>query len=365
MTSRTVAPLAGPPAGQAWRFHYAAAGQPIAVRNVSSAGTALTYLFRDHLGSTRAAADPNGTVTARQSYYPYGQVRTSTGSLPTERTFTGQVIDADSTGLLFFNARYYDGALGRFISADTLVPQPGNPQSLNRYSFVLNAPTKYTDPSGHAQATEEGLSTARQWVVSKLLIRNNELARAVEAGKITDLEAFARLAEYAASFYPDCSACLINNLGSVLTGHSHYGFTMSEVTAQAGLIEYDAAYKKAIALQQSGYASIFQDPGAGGNQAHHFWYYVQVGYTNNDVVANSAVVLHETLIANQQAGKSFQDVALGGEGVRLGNALDNGSIAPTEVGDYIRQVLSPDSAEARRWEAEYRNNYWVWGVWFR
>ncbi len=64
----TVAPLAGPPAGQTWRFHYSAGGQPIAVRNVSSAGNALTYLFRDHLGSTSVAADPNGTITARHSY---------------------------------------------------------------------------------------------------------------------------------------------------------------------------------------------------------------------------------------------------------------------------------------------------------
>ncbi|MFP4345125.1 MAG: RHS repeat-associated core domain-containing protein, partial [Anaerolineales bacterium] len=48
------------------------------------------------------------------------------------------------------NARYYDPALGRFISADTIVPDPANPQSLNRYAYVYNNPLKYTDPSGHA-----------------------------------------------------------------------------------------------------------------------------------------------------------------------------------------------------------------------
>ncbi len=158
----TVAPLAGPPPGRNWRFHYAAGGQPIAVRNVSSAGNALAYLFSDHLGSTRVAADPNGTLVARQSYYPYGAVRTSSGSLPTERTFTGQVSDVDSTGLLFFNARYYDGALGRFVSADSIVPAPSNPQSLNRYSFVLNNPIKYTDPTGHRPC--EGLDENDQCI---------------------------------------------------------------------------------------------------------------------------------------------------------------------------------------------------------
>jgi len=46
-------------------------------------------------------------------------------------------------------ARYYDPALGRFVQADTIVPNPGNPQSLNRYSYVYNRPLVYVDDSGH------------------------------------------------------------------------------------------------------------------------------------------------------------------------------------------------------------------------
>ena len=48
-----------------------------------------------------------------------------------------------------YNARYYDPALGRFLAADSMVPDPANPQSLNRYSYTLNNPLRYTDPSGH------------------------------------------------------------------------------------------------------------------------------------------------------------------------------------------------------------------------
>jgi RHS repeat-associated protein len=55
----------------------------------------------------------------------------------------------DSTGLYFYNARYYDAEIGRFISADTIVPDPSNPQTLNRYSYCLNNPLRYIDPSGH------------------------------------------------------------------------------------------------------------------------------------------------------------------------------------------------------------------------
>ena len=51
--------------------------------------------------------------------------------------------------LLDYRARYYDPALGRFIGPDTIVPDPVNPQSLNRFAYVYNNPLLYTDPSGH------------------------------------------------------------------------------------------------------------------------------------------------------------------------------------------------------------------------
>jgi len=62
--------------------------------------------------------------------------------------FTGQREEA-TIALYFYNARWYDPALGRFAQPDTLVPDPGNPQALNRYTYVNNNPLKYTDPSGH------------------------------------------------------------------------------------------------------------------------------------------------------------------------------------------------------------------------
>jgi RHS repeat-associated protein len=53
------------------------------------------------------------------------------------------------TGLYHYGARYYDSAIGRFLQPDTVVPNVGDPQNLNRYSYTLNNPVKYRDPSGH------------------------------------------------------------------------------------------------------------------------------------------------------------------------------------------------------------------------
>ena len=63
--------------------------------------------------------------------------------------------------MYYYGARYYDPALGRFIAPDTIVPEPGNPQSLNRYAYVNNNPLKYTDPTGHAVCVDEECN----WVV--------------------------------------------------------------------------------------------------------------------------------------------------------------------------------------------------------
>lgn len=60
------------------------------------------------------------------------------------------------TELLYYGARFYDPQLGRFISADTIVPQAGNPQDLNRYAYARNNPVIHTDSTGHCI---DGVST--------------------------------------------------------------------------------------------------------------------------------------------------------------------------------------------------------------
>jgi len=146
-------------------------------------GDDLRYIHQDHLTGTALVTDASGNVTGTMKYYPYGYCRNSTGDLGTDKLFTGQRLD--DTGLYYYGARYYDPTIGRFISPDTFiqwvtgfnavshpltvntiplvlgsigtpqsvypipVPLPIiDPQTLNRYSYVINNPLRYVDTTG-------------------------------------------------------------------------------------------------------------------------------------------------------------------------------------------------------------------------
>jgi RHS repeat-associated protein len=85
-------------------------------------------------------------------YLPFGEIsqENSTGADTVTAKFTGQEDDAE-LGLYYYNARYYDPAIGRFLSADPVVPNPRNAQSFNRYSYVANNPVSHYDPSGNTE----------------------------------------------------------------------------------------------------------------------------------------------------------------------------------------------------------------------
>jgi RHS repeat-associated protein len=86
---------------------------------------------------------------AEMRYKPWGEVRYTSGTMPTDYTYTGQRSEMDSLGLMFYNARWYDPALGRFTQADTIVPEMQGTQAWDRYAYVNNNPVLYSDPSGH------------------------------------------------------------------------------------------------------------------------------------------------------------------------------------------------------------------------
>jgi len=75
----------------------------------------LNYILGDHLGSTSLVTDSSGTVISQQYYKAWGETRYASGTTPTKYTYTGQYSYAADFGLHFYNARWYDSYLNRFL----------------------------------------------------------------------------------------------------------------------------------------------------------------------------------------------------------------------------------------------------------
>ncbi len=129
----------------------------------SSQGDYVNFLHGDRLGSVATITDKAGNVVTRRSYDPFGKPRKGDfdEALPstlsqidnrlspyTRKGFT-QHEHLDEMQLIHMNGRVYDYNLGRFLSVDPFIQEPGNSQSMNPYSYIMNNPLAGTDPSGY------------------------------------------------------------------------------------------------------------------------------------------------------------------------------------------------------------------------
>jgi RHS repeat-associated protein len=146
-----------------WRITFSAGGQLVAQRQqVVDGATKLFSLHTDHLGSVVAVGNAGGGLETGSYalYEPFGAFLvppTATNPSVTDRGFTGHKhnnLAPAWLGLVYMNARYYHPQLGRFVSPDSIVPNPANPQSYNRYSYVRNSPLNFTDPTGHKECVD-------------------------------------------------------------------------------------------------------------------------------------------------------------------------------------------------------------------
>ncbi|MCK6371225.1 MAG: hypothetical protein L6Q83_07850, partial [Gammaproteobacteria bacterium] len=127
----------------------------------SSGGIEGYYVLHDHLGSVdrlvRAAG--SGADTLAFSFDAWGKRRNTDWSADNadarahdqhwvERGFTGHE-HLDAHGLIHMNGRLADPLLGRMLSPDPMMGSTLNPQSFNPYSYTLNNPASYADPSGY------------------------------------------------------------------------------------------------------------------------------------------------------------------------------------------------------------------------
>ncbi|MGR6780109.1 RHS repeat domain-containing protein [Moritella viscosa] len=120
----------------------------------------VRYLHYDALDSVDVITDGYGSVVEHRSFDPWGKMRSVlweddsvtniAQQLITNCGFTGHE-HIEEVGLIHMNGRVYDQELGRFLSADPFVQSPFMTNSFNRYSYVMNNPLKYTDPTGFGE----------------------------------------------------------------------------------------------------------------------------------------------------------------------------------------------------------------------
>ena len=135
--------------------HYGFGGQRVALHEQTPTSDAVYWLHGDHLGSASLVTDKDGKKVSELRYKPYGETRFSLGNSHTERRYTSQRSEEKWLGALYdYGARFYSVGLGRFVSADSVVPRPDDLQAFNRYAAMRNNPLNRVDPTGHADCDD-------------------------------------------------------------------------------------------------------------------------------------------------------------------------------------------------------------------
>jgi RHS repeat-associated protein len=133
----------------------------ILIQNYAADGTTLTSekfysTISDFQGSLIALIDEQGAVAERYAFDPWGARRnpddwTQTDARTTwitHRGYTGHE-HIDVFGVINMNGRVYDPMTAAFFSPDPFVQSAGDWMNYNRYTYCLNNPFRYTDPSGY------------------------------------------------------------------------------------------------------------------------------------------------------------------------------------------------------------------------
>jgi len=112
--------------------------------NLNNSITQKYFYHTDHLGSTVLVTDEAGEQVWSSEYLPFGGKHSTDGELEHVTQFTGKDLDSD-TGLYYFNARWMDSEVGRFISEDPVE----DPNNSNLYAYCADNPLTHTDPTGN------------------------------------------------------------------------------------------------------------------------------------------------------------------------------------------------------------------------
>lgn len=159
----------------------------------------VDWLVADHLGTPRMVLNKTGSLASvrRHDYLPFGEEfggplisllggrTTGQGYIGdnVRQKFTSKERDVE-TGLDYFNARYYGTSQGRFTSIDPLVAtgRPSQPQSWNRYAYVLNNPSRLVDPDGKADVPAQIVDVGKDKIINNKIDDIQKSAKPLDKG---------------------------------------------------------------------------------------------------------------------------------------------------------------------------------------
>ena len=122
-------------------------------------------ILTDNVGSVVRVIDSEGTAVVEVSYDAWGKPTVALNQMAFPRGFGGHEM-LTKYRLVNMDGRLYDYELGRFLSPDDYVQEPSNSQNFNRYTYCLNNPLKYTDPTGEFFGLDDLIMAAVNFVVS-------------------------------------------------------------------------------------------------------------------------------------------------------------------------------------------------------
>nr|MBS0019744.1 RHS repeat-associated core domain-containing protein [Gammaproteobacteria bacterium] len=334
---------------------------------------AVQFHLGDHLGNSSIVVGNLGQWINREEYFPHGE--TNFGSYGKKRfRFMGKERDEES-GLIYVSARAYAPWMSKWISCDPAERSSG----LNLYQHVSNNPLGFIDPDGkqerpitdadgtmgplaaHTDTSETqrkarnladnirsgAVNTGsqinlqaklgeRRWKIMQFAKQQNSL---LESGKISSVEALARVVDYTAQFHVDEGSILdkedeetfIDDLGIVLAGRT------GQFLKRTGL--------PIVNLGDVGFREKYREPQFPKSpQTRHFIGSVMAGYYWSRVLSSGAVVLAELYPWLQsQPEATWADVQLGIAGSKLGVLLRDDivmeRVSILEAGDWIRKEV--------------------------
>ena len=252
-------------------------------------------------------------------------------------------------GIYHYNARFYAPKLGRFLSADTIALGLENPQNWNRYTYTLNNPIKFNDPSGHRQCTTDSNG---EWDKEEELWNYAEKTFKRLRGK-KELEAVARIvikSHYLFRTYDE----MIPRLSEIFLG----------IRESNSRTVYNAVFHNpdpCSAIGRPNPNAFFGDEGFHEDfrdrqsQPFHFWAYLATAantegagpasYLLGRIVSNIANNIHE-IIWTDGPGATWQDYTLARAGMNIGTLVNIGAVPPDQLGNTIRDYIGTDGPGA-------------------